>query len=222
MTTPQPRAFWLGRQPYEPVWEAMKTFTDGRNDETADQFWCLEHDPVYTLGRAADPSHILLANDIPIVRSDRGGQVTYHGPGQLVIYPLLDLRRLGLGTRSLVQKIEQAIVDYCARFNITATGRRDAPGVYVEDRKIASLGLRIVRQCTLHGLAINIDLDLAPFAAINPCGFQGLSMTTVNRESDSQTSVSEATPQLIQHLCEHLGLPDCQIQDRLPTHSSTP
>lgn len=214
MTPPVPSAYWLGRQPYEPVWQAMQTFTRQRDEHTPDQFWCLEHDPVYTLGRAADPSHILLTNNIPVVRSDRGGQVTYHGPGQLVIYPLLDLRRLGLGTRRLVQAIEQAIVDYCASFDITAAGKRDAPGVYVEDRKIASLGLRIIKQCSLHGLAINIDLDLTPFLAINPCGYQGLTMTTVNLESANQTSVIAARQSLIQLLCEHLGLPNCQIQNQ--------
>lgn len=206
------QARWLGLQPYSPVWERMRRYTDERDADSPDQFWCLEHEPVYTLGRAADPAHILISNGIPVVRSDRGGQVTYHGPGQLVIYPLLDLQRLGIGTRSLVERIEGAISDYCAGFGIDARGRRDAPGVYVGDRKIASLGLRVVRQRTLHGLSFNVNMDLVPFSAINPCGYQGLQMTQLAQEGGPD-SVHEVCQPLLNALCERLGIPVVQMQD---------
>lgn len=208
---PQPRAVWLGRCDYQTVADAMHAFTARRDADTADELWCLEHDPVFTLGRAADPAHVLLAGDIPVLRSDRGGQVTYHGPGQLVIYPLLDLRRLGLGTRSLVEALELAIAELCAAHGIVAWGRRDAPGVYVEERKIASLGLRISRQCSLHGLALNVDMDLSPFARINPCGYRGLQMTQLVDEGLTMTTRA-ACAALLPHLCRQLNLPTAQLQ----------
>ncbi|MCH8499194.1 MAG: lipoyl(octanoyl) transferase LipB [Marinobacter sp.] len=166
----------LGQQAYEPVWHAMQAFTDERTETTPDELWCLEHPPVFTQGQAGKAEHILAAGDIPVVQVDRGGQVTYHGPGQLVIYPLLDLNRNGLGVRTLVDLIEQAIVDVLASYQVTAAPRRDAPGVYVKEAKIASLGLRVRRGRSFHGLALNINMDLAPFQRINPCGYAGMAM----------------------------------------------
>ncbi|MET0230122.1 MAG: lipoyl(octanoyl) transferase LipB, partial [Rhodanobacteraceae bacterium] len=164
----------LGRQPYEPVWRAMQAFTDKRGPETPDELWMVEHDPVFTLGQAGRWEHVLVPGEIPVVPVDRGGQVTYHGPGQIVAYPLLDLRRLGIGVRELVQRIEQAIIDTLDTWNIVAVRRDGAPGVYVGDAKVAALGLRVRRGCTFHGLAFNINMDLEPFNRINPCGYQGL------------------------------------------------
>ncbi|HVF33986.1 MAG TPA: lipoyl(octanoyl) transferase LipB [Candidatus Saccharimonadia bacterium] len=169
----------LGRQPYEPVWRAMQAFTDARALDTPDELWLVEHDPVFTLGQAGKPEHVLAPGDIPVVRVDRGGQVTYHGPGQLVAYPLLDLRRLGLGVRELVCRIEQAVIDTLATWHIEANRRTGAPGIYVGDAKLMALGLRVRRGCSFHGLALNVAMDLAPYARINPCGFQGLAVTQV-------------------------------------------
>lgn len=168
---------WLGRVAYEPTWRAMQQFTEQRGAKTADEIWLLEHEPVFTLGMNADPSHVLAAGEIPVIQIDRGGQVTYHGPGQLVIYPLIDVRRSGLGVRSLVTALERAVIDYAAGFGISAECRADAPGVYVDGRKLASVGLRIRRGGSYHGLALNVDMDLGPFARINPCGYAGLQMT---------------------------------------------
>ncbi|MEP7313404.1 MAG: lipoyl(octanoyl) transferase LipB [Pseudomonadota bacterium] len=155
----------------------MQNFTAERTADTEDEIWLLEHPPVFTLGMAADRTHLLLPGDIPVVQTDRGGQVTYHGPGQLVIYPLVDVRRLNLNVRALVLLLEQVVIDYIARFGITGRGRRDAPGVYVDNAKLASLGLRIRRGATYHGLAFNVNMDLAPFSRINPCGIAGLTVT---------------------------------------------
>ena len=168
---------WLGRVAYEPTWRAMQRFTDERDADTEDEIWLLEHPPVFTLGMAADPSHVLAAGDIPVVQTDRGGQVTYHGPGQLVVYPLVDIRRLGIGVRDLVMQLEHSVIDLVAPFGVHALGRRDAPGVYVEGRKLASVGMRIRRGASYHGLALNVDMDLTPFAQINPCGIAGMQVT---------------------------------------------
>jgi len=167
----------LGLQPYAAVFQEMQQFTDARNAETTDEIWVLQHSPVYTLGQAGDPAHILNAGEIPVVQSDRGGQVTYHGPGQLVIYPLLDLRRYSMGVRSLVELLENVVILLLSEFGISARSRRDAPGVYVENKKIAALGLRIRRSCSFHGLSLNVDMNLEPFSRINPCGFAGLEVT---------------------------------------------
>ncbi len=169
----------LGRQPYEPVWRAMQRFTDARDEATRDELWVVEHDPVFTLGQAGKDEHVLAPGEIPVVHVDRGGQVTYHGPGQIVVYPLLDLRRLGIGVREYVCRIEQAIIDTLLEWNIVAVRREGAPGVYVGDAKIAALGIRVRRGCTFHGLAFNVDMDLEPFQRINPCGYQGLQVTSV-------------------------------------------
>lgn len=167
----------LGNRPYTETWQAMRDFTDQRDDSTPDALWLVEHPPVYTLGRNADRAHILREAGIPVVGTDRGGQVTYHGPGQLVAYTLFDLNRLGIGIRSLVMGLENAVIATLAQYGIRAEARRDAPGVYVEGRKIASLGLRVRRGCSYHGLSLNVDVDLAPFAAIDPCGHPGLEVT---------------------------------------------
>lgn len=169
----------LGLQPYQAVWEAMKSFTADRSGETVDELWCLEHPQVFTQGQAGKAEHILNPGDIPVVQVDRGGQVTYHGPGQLVIYLLIDLSRAKLGVRALVDHIEQAIVEVLADQGIEAAPRADAPGVYVGDAKIASLGLRVRRGCSFHGLALNIAMDMSPFARINPCGYAGMAMCQV-------------------------------------------
>ena len=168
---------WPGLSDYQTVWQAMQQFTADRTSETADEIWLVEHLPVYTQGQAGKPEHVLAPGDIPVIRVERGGQVTYHGPGQIVGYPLLDLRRLGIGVRELVDRIEQAIVDTLEHWNIVAVRRAGAPGVYVGDAKIGALGLRIRRGSSFHGLALNVGMDLEPFRRINPCGYQGLQVT---------------------------------------------
>ena len=167
----------LGLRPLPDVWAEMQAFTAARTPTTADEVWFLEHPPVYTLGMRADRGHLLTPGDIPVVEIDRGGQVTYHGPGQLVTYVLLDLERLGFTPRSLVQALENAVIDTVAGYGIEARGRRDAPGVYVGGVKVAAVGLRIKRRCSYHGLAVNVAMDLAPFRGINPCGYEGLEVT---------------------------------------------
>jgi lipoyl(octanoyl) transferase len=167
----------LGLASYEPVWRAMQRFTDERDGDTRDEIWFVEHPPVFTLGLNASREHLLAPGDIPVVQIDRGGQVTYHGPGQLVIYPLIDIRRRGLGVRQLVVALENAIIDTVAEFGVVAAGRRDAPGVYVNGAKLASVGLRIRRGASYHGVALNVSLDLEPFSRINVCGYRGLAVT---------------------------------------------
>lgn len=195
---------------YLPCWEAMKAFTEGRDQDTPDELWVLEHPPVFTLGQAGKPEHVLAPGDIPVVKSDRGGQVTYHGPGQTVIYLLLDLRRYGIGARELVTRIENAIIAMLANAGIEAAARKDAPGVYVDGEKIASLGLRIRRGSSYHGLALNRDLDVEDiFRRINPCGHAGQPVTTLARlglESDRE-SVEHA---LLDALCDQFGIPGRQ------------
>lgn len=168
---------WLGRVDYQSTWQAMKDFTATRTADTEDEVWLLEHPPVFTVGLAGDPAHLLAPGDIPVVQTDRGGQVTYHGPGQLVAYVLVDLRRNRLGVHGLVQALEDAVIALAAARGIGAAARRDAPGVYVGGRKLASLGLRIRRGASYHGLALNVDMDLTPFQRINPCGMIGLEVT---------------------------------------------
>jgi lipoyl(octanoyl) transferase len=167
----------LGQVEYERTWREMQSFTDSRSADTPDEVWYLQHAPVFTLGRNGKPEHLLDTGEIPVIQVDRGGQVTYHGPGQLVVYPLLDLTRLQLGVQSLVRILEQAVIDLLAGHGVTATRRDKAPGVYVDDRKIAALGLRVRRGCCFHGLSLNVDMDLAPFSMINPCGYPGMQVT---------------------------------------------
>jgi lipoyl(octanoyl) transferase len=171
---------WLGRRDYEPTWRAMQRYTQERGPDTPDQIWLLEHEPVFTLGMNGDASHVLLPGDIPVVRIDRGGQVTYHGPGQLVVYPLIDMRRAALSVRDLLNALERSVIEYAARFGVDAQCRLGAPGVYVDDRKLASVGLRIRRGGSYHGLSLNIRMDLEPFSRINPCGYAGLEMTQLH------------------------------------------
>ncbi len=168
---------YLGRRDYEAVWRDMQRFTADRDDDTPDNFWAVEHPPIYTLGQAARPEHLLDPGDIPVLRVDRGGQVTYHGPGQLVIYTLVDLQRRRLGVRQLVEALENGVIGLLAHHGIEARGRRDAPGVYVGEAKIAALGLKISRGRSYHGLALNVNMDLEPFGRIDPCGHPGLAVT---------------------------------------------
>lgn len=166
-----------GELAYEPVWQAMKAFTDNRNAYTQDEVWILQHQKVFTQGQAGKPEHLLFTGDIPVVQADRGGQVTYHGPGQITAYIMADLNRLNLGPRTLVDAIETSLVKLLAQFDIPAFPKSDAPGVYVGESKIASLGLRIRKGYSFHGLALNVDMDLEPFLRINPCGYAGMNMT---------------------------------------------
>lgn len=167
---------WLGRRDYEPTWQAMQDLTQTRDQSSPDQLWLLDHPPVYTQGQAGKPEHLLLTGDIPVVQSDRGGQVTYHGPGQLVGYLLVDIDRLGISTRYFVEAVEDGLTAAVRSFGIAAVADRSAHGVYVDGRKIASIGMRIRRGCSYHGFSINVDMDLSPFRGINPCGYAGLSM----------------------------------------------
>ncbi len=194
----------LGRQPYQPVWQAMQSYTDQRGSGAQDELWFVEHDPVFTQGQAGKEEHLLAPGDIPVVQVDRGGQVTYHGPGQQVVYFLLDIRRKKLGVRQLVSAIEDAVVATLAEFNIESAPRADAPGVYVEQAKICSLGLRIRRGCSFHGLALNINMDLAPFMRINPCGYQGMAITQMHDLADVE-QLQQVKPHLVRHLMAQLG-----------------
>jgi len=200
----------LGRQPYEPVWRAMQHFTDARDATTADELWLVEHDPVFTLGQACKPEHVLGPGEIPVLHVDRGGQVTYHGPGQLVVYPLLDLKRLKIGVRDYVHRIEQAIIDTLSEWNTVAVRRDGAPGVYVGEAKVAALGIRVRRGCTFHGLAFNIDMDLSPFQRINPCGYRGLQVTSLSElnglDSGNPSSLDAVKPVLLDKLAEQFNL----------------
>ena len=195
----------LGRRDYEPLWRAMQSFTDRRGAKTPDELWFTEHPPVFTLGLNASREHLLAPGDIPIVQVDRGGQVTYHGPGQLMVYPLLDLKRAKLGVRDLVTALEQSVVDLVAAAGIRAIARKDAPGVYVDGRKIASVGLRIRRGASYHGMALNIDVDLEPFSRINPCGFDQLEVTDL-RALGIDAGRDVIQQKLQAHLLRHLGL----------------
>ncbi len=199
----------LGRMAYEPVWHAMQDFTDNRSADTADEFWLVEHEPVFTQGQAGKAEHLLATGDIPVVQVDRGGQVTYHGPGQQVLYVMLDLRRRKLGVRELVSQIENAVVDTLATWGINAAPRADAPGVYVGQQKICSLGLRVRKGCSFHGLALNVDMDISPFLRINPCGYAGMEMTQIATQGGPAT-LEEVQPHLIAALAERLGYANWQ------------
>jgi lipoyl(octanoyl) transferase len=191
----------LGHVDYEPTWRAMQAFTAERTPDTPDELWLLEHPPVFTLGQAGKREHVLTDIGIPIVAIDRGGQVTYHGPGQVVVYVLLDLRRRGFGVKELVNRLEQAVIDLLADLGVAASRRDGAPGVYVDGAKIAALGLRIRNGCSYHGLALNVDMDLAPFSAINPCGYEGLAVTRTRDLGITQTA-AEMGELLLSHLIE--------------------
>lgn len=195
----------LGHQAYEPVWRAMQGFTDARNDDTIDELWFVEHDPVFTLGQAGKDEHVLMPGDIPVIHVDRGGQVTYHGPGQIVLYPLLDLKRLGIGVRDYVCKIEQAIIDTLGEWNIGAERKEGAPGVYVNGAKVAALGIRVRRGCTFHGLAFNIAMDLEPFRRINPCGYAGLEVVSMS-DLGGPGGMDGVKPVLLAQIAKQFGL----------------
>lgn len=194
----------LGRRDYEPVWREMQAFTASRGPDTPDELWVVEHPPVFTLGLNGKPEHLLNPGKIPVINVDRGGQVTYHGPGQLVIYTLLDLQRRHLGIKDLVRKLEQAIINLLADFGIEATGREDAPGVYVGKAKIAALGLRVKQGRTYHGLALNVAMDLSPFSYINPCGHAGMAVTQT-QDVGISAPLSELRDRLLEHLRSVLG-----------------
>lgn len=195
----------LGRRDYASVWHAMQAFTDARGADTPDELWLVEHDPVFTQGQAGKAEHVLFPGEIPVVQVDRGGQVTYHGPGQIVAYPLLDLRRAGLGVRDLVTRIEQAVIDTLAQWNIVGVRREGAPGIYVAEAKVMALGLRVRRGCSFHGLAFNIAMDLSPYERINPCGFQGLRVTSV-LDLGGPGDPAVVKPVLVRELSRQLGL----------------
>ena len=201
---PSPIIKRLGLVEYEPTWRAMQRFTDERNERTADEIWFLEHPPVFTLGMNGNRAHVLAPGDIPVVQIDRGGQVTYHGPGQLVVYPLVDLRRAKLGVRDLVTALERSVINYAAEFGAVAECRRNAPGVYVDGRKLASVGIRVRRGASFHGLAMNVNLDLEPFNRINPCGYEGLEMTRLF-DLGGPAAVAAAGDGLEPHLLRALG-----------------
>lgn len=193
----------LGLAPYGPIWDAMRDFTEQRNGDTADEIWLLQHPPVFTLGLTAKREHLLSPGDIPVIATDRGGQVTYHGPGQLILYPLLDLRRRGLGIRQLVTLLEQSVIGLLAELGIDAQARPEAPGVYVNGRKVASLGLRIRRGCSYHGLSLNLDMDLEPFRRINPCGYAGLEVAQL-RDFGIDASIEHVAQALLDQLVPRL------------------
>ena len=210
-------AYAWGRQPYEAMLRWQQRFTDTRDEATPDALWFLEHDPVYTQGQAGRQEHLLAPGSIPVVASDRGGQVTYHGPGQLVVYLLLDCRRRGLGVRALVDAIEGALVDALGAWGIESHARRDAPGVYVGEEKIASLGLRVRRGCSYHGLALNVAMDLAPFAGINPCGMAGLAVTQTALLGGPR-SLEAAAEGVLPALARRLGAETPTLQQPTPAH----
>ena len=198
---------YLGLQDYQRTWERMSDFTTARTAETIDELWVLEHHPVFTQGCAGKAEHLLTETNIPIVKSDRGGQITYHAPGQIIIYLLIDLRRQKVNVRSLVSIIEQAIISLLAQNNVTALAKADAPGVYVNGKKIASLGLKIRKGCSFHGLAFNVDMDLSPFLQINPCGYAGLEMTQCQNEGMNVSS-KDIAPLLAEHIHQQLTYSD--------------
>ena len=196
---------FLGRRDYVPLWRSMQKFTDERDESTADEVWFCEHPPVFTLGLNAAKEHVLAPGDIPVVQIDRGGQVTYHGPGILMVYPLIDIRRANIGVRKLVTALEQSVVDLAATYGVNAAARADAPGVYVEGNKLASVGLRIRRGASFHGMALNVDGDLEPFSRINPCGYEELEMTDLKRLG-IELSLEDAAEKLLPFLLRHLGI----------------
>jgi lipoyl(octanoyl) transferase len=186
----------------------MQKFTDSRDENTADEIWFVEHPPVFTMGLNASDEHLLAPGDIPVVQIDRGGQVTFHGPGQLMIYPLIDIKRASIGVRKLVTALEQSVVDLVAEFEVAAVARAEAPGVYVAGDKLASVGLRIRRGSSFHGMALNVDIDLEPFSRINPCGYAELQMTDLKRLGMSLT-LEQSAEKLLPHFLQHLGLSGC-------------
>ncbi len=202
----------LGLADYEPVWRAMQSFTDSRDENTADELWLVQHPPVFTQGQAGKAEHVLAAGNISVIQVDRGGQVTYHGPGQIVAYPLVDIRRKGLGVKEFVHRIEAAIIAVLESYGVRGERIPGAPGIYVEGEKIASLGLRVRRGCTFHGLAFNIDMDLEPFQRINPCGYAGLQVTQLSAQTP--VDFQEVESRLVESLVRQLGYSDIADTER--------
>lgn len=209
----------LGRQDYEPVWKAMHEFTDQRTEETRDEVWLVEHNPVFTQGQAGKAEHLINTGDIPVVQSDRGGQVTYHGPGQLVAYFLINLRRKKFGVRDLVTTIENLVINTLKAYNIDSAARPDAPGVYVAGKKICSLGLRIRKGCSFHGLALNVNMDLTPFLRINPCGYEGMEMVQVS-QFGGPDNVEAVEKQLIEELVTLLDYEQVEFSTEAPSQGN--
>ncbi len=205
----------LGIHPYHLVWQAMKSFNEDRNMQSADELWLLEHPPVFTLGQAGKHEHILNAGNIPIVETDRGGQVTYHGPGQIILYVLIDIRRLKLGVRQLVTHLENTVIEVLKSYGINSQAQPKAPGVYVGEKKIASLGLRIRKGCSYHGLALNVDMDLTPYTFINPCGYAGLQITQTKNENIAATS-HQLGDALVKQLAKQIGYNQLDYINELP------
>lgn len=204
----------LGRADYVPTWEAMQAFTDNRDDDTADELWIVEHPPVFTQGQAGKQEHLLAPGDIPVVPVDRGGQVTYHGPGQLVVYFMINIRRLKIGVRGLVSAIEETVVASLAEYGVESAPRSDAPGVYIGAEKVCSLGLRIRRGCSFHGLALNVNMDLSPFMRINPCGYAGMVMTQT-ADHNGPTEVEEAAQLIIKYFAAQLQYAEVALETGL-------
>jgi lipoyl(octanoyl) transferase len=201
----------LGQRDWQPVSDAMHQFTDHRDNNTADEIWLVEHHPVFTQGQAGKAEHLLMPGDIPVVQSDRGGQVTYHGPGQQVMYVLIDVKRRKMGVRELVTALEETVIATLADYDVSARARADAPGVYVGDDKICSLGLRIRKGCSFHGLALNVAMDLAPFLRINPCGYAGMQMTQLSQFQQGVTP-ADVQPRLVQHFARLTGFTQLEWQ----------
>lgn len=204
----------LGLQDYETTWQSMKGFCNGRIDTTVDEVWFVEHHPVYTQGISSKPEHILNTNNIPIVQSDRGGQITYHGPGQLVMYVLLDIKRLGIGVRALVDALELSTINVLKQYGLIANAKKEAPGVYINEKKIASLGLRVRKGKSYHGLSLNIDMDLSPFSDINPCGYAGLEVTQLT-DFNVRCRPLDLAPPLIDELKNQLGYNTITVTNEL-------
>ena len=209
------RVYWLGQMDYQPVWQAMQAFTLARTDNTEDEIWLVEHPPVYTLGMSCKDQEVIQPNDIPIVKTDRGGQITYHGPGQIVAYVLVNLRRRNWGIKRLVQELEQSVIDLLAENRIEAVRRQGAPGVYVEGKKIAALGLRIRRGCSYHGIAVNVDMALEPFTRIDPCGYPGLQATQL-RDHQIRATLRDIGITLSESLAGKLGYNGCDLTNDKP------
>ncbi len=209
------RVRWLGQLDYELVWKTMQAFTLARTDNTDDEIWLVEHPPVYTLGMSCKNQEVIQPNDIPIVKTDRGGQITYHGPGQIVAYALVDLRPRNWGSKRLVQELEQAVIDLLAENKIEAVRREGAPGVYVEGKKIAALGLRIRRGCSYHGIAVNVDMALEPFTRIDPCGYPGLEATQL-RDLQIRATIKDIGTTLSESLACKLGYNGCDLTNNKP------
>lgn len=199
------KTLFRGRQEYVPLWREMQEFTDTRDENTPDEIWFVEHPPVFTMGLNASEEHLLAPGDIPVVQIDRGGQVTFHGPGQLMIYPLIDLRRSNTGIRNLVTALEQSVVDLVAEYEVEAVAKPEAPGVYVDDDKLASVGLRIRRGASFHGMALNVEIDLEPFSRINPCGYAELQMTDLHRLG-IDLQLEPASEKFLPHFLRRLDL----------------